>query len=99
MPTVAQVGNDLPTGGAVRTLPAQGVGESASLGENMARRRHQNGQLFRYKGKRVETWYARWWEDVVVDRQVRRQRKFIRLGTLKQLPTARLAQRDRKSVV
>ena len=65
----------------------------------MARRRHQTGQLFLYEGKRVKIWYARWWEDVVVGGEVRRQRKFIRLGTLKQIPTARLAQRELERVL
>lgn len=59
----------------------------------MARRRYQNGQLLQ-KGKRRRTWVGRWREDVIrPDGSKYRQRKSEVLGTLKEYPTRRLAER------
>lgn len=61
--------------------------------ERMARRRYQNGQLLQ-KGKRRRTWVGRWREDVIrPDGSKYRQRKSEVLGTLKEYPTRRLAER------
>jgi integrase len=59
----------------------------------MARRRYQKGQLFQ-KGKRQKVWVARWREDVIrPDGSRSRLRRSEVLGTLKQYPTRRLAER------
>jgi hypothetical protein len=59
----------------------------------MARRRFQNGRLF-LRGKNP-VWIGRWREDVVqADGLVRRIEKSVILGTKKQFPTKRLAQRS-----
>ncbi len=59
----------------------------------MARRRFQRGQLS-VRGKKQKVWVARWREDVVLpDGKVRRPRRCEVLGTLKEYPTRRLAER------
>ena len=61
--------------------------------ERMARKRYQRGQLFQ-KGKRQKVWVARWREDVIrADGSRYRLRRSEVLGTLKQYPTRRLAER------
>ena len=56
----------------------------------MARRRFQEGQVYR-KGK---TWIGRWREDVIMpDGNVRRIRRGRAIGTVKQYPTQKLALR------
>jgi len=61
--------------------------------ERMARKRYQRGQLFQ-KGKRQKVWVARWREDVIRPEGSRhRLRRSEVLGTLKQYPTRRLAER------
>ena len=60
----------------------------------MARRRYQQGTL-KLIGKRLKKWQARWREDVVTpDGQIKRVRKNEILGTLKEYPTRRLAERE-----
>lgn len=61
--------------------------------ERMARKRYQKGQLFQ-KGTRQKVWVARWREDVIrADGSRSRLRRSEVLGTLKQYPTRRLAER------
>ena len=55
----------------------------------MARRRYQKGQLW-LDGK---TWYGRWREDVLVGGVRKRIRREEAIGSLKEYPTKRLAQR------
>ncbi len=55
----------------------------------MARKRYQNGQLWQENG----VWLARWREDVVVGGIRKRIRPQEAIGTLKDYPTKRLAQR------
>ena len=57
----------------------------------MARRRYQQGSLIR----EADRWIARWREDVALPSgEVKRIRKKEELGTLKDLPTKKLAQRE-----
>lgn len=59
----------------------------------MARRRYQKGQLLR-RGKKVKVWIGRWREDTIRPDGTRcRQRRSEVLGTLKEYPTRRLAER------
>ncbi len=59
----------------------------------MARKRYQRGQLLQ-KGQRQKVWVARWREDVIrTDGSRYRLRRSEVLGTLKQYPTRRLAER------
>jgi len=61
--------------------------------ERMARKRYQTGQLFQ-KGKRKKVWVARWRDDVIrPDGSRYRLRRSETLGTLKDYPTRRLAER------
>jgi integrase len=61
--------------------------------ERMARRRYQNGQLL-LKGMRKKVWVARWREDIIrPDGTRHRPRRSEVLGTLKDYPTRRLAER------
>jgi integrase len=61
--------------------------------ERMARKRYQRGQLFQ-KGRRQKVWVARWREDEIrTDGSRHRLRRSEVLGTLKQYPTRRLAER------
>ncbi len=61
--------------------------------ERMARRRYQQGQLLQ-KGKKKKVWVGRWREDTIRPDGTRyRQRRSEILGTLKDYPTRRLAER------
>jgi len=61
--------------------------------ERMARKRYQRGQLL-LKGKRQKVWVARWREDTIrPDGSTHRPRRSEVLGTLKEYPTRRLAER------
>jgi len=63
-------------------------------GLQLARRRYQKGHLY-LRGKREEVWVGRWLEDELQsDSNVVRRRKSEVLGTIKQFPTKRLAQRE-----
>jgi integrase len=60
----------------------------------LARRRYQKGHL-RLRGKREKVWIGRWLEDELQsDGSVVRRHKSEVLGTLKEFPTKRLAQRE-----
>lgn len=69
------------------TLPT--ATESSGKGGSMARRRHQKGQVYLCG----EMWYGRYREDVIQDGQVVRVRRNTPLGTKKEYPTKRLAER------
>lgn len=59
----------------------------------MARRRYQKGRVF-LRGKKNDVWVGRWREDVVeADGTVRRVERSQVLGTKRELPTKRLAER------
>src|SRR5262249_10117910 len=62
---------------------------SASERGSMARKRYQKGQLW-LEGK---VWYGRWREDVVDEGGIRRVRRKAAIGSKKDYPTKRLAQR------
>lgn len=63
-------------------------------GFQLARRRYQRGHLH-LRGKREKVWVGRWKEDELMpDSTVVRRHKSEVLGTLKQFPTKRLAQRE-----
>jgi hypothetical protein len=58
----------------------------------MARKRYQNGRVF-LKGKKEEKWVGRYREDVVeITGTTRRVRRSVILGTMRELPTKRLAE-------
>src|SRR5436309_14693214 len=57
------------------------------------RKRYQHGRVF-LKGKKKEKWVGRYREDVVeMDGNTRRVRRSVILGTKRELPTKRLAER------
>jgi integrase len=59
----------------------------------VARKRYQHGRVF-LKGKKKEKWVGRYREDVVeMDGNTRRVRRSVILGTKRELPTKRLAER------
>jgi len=59
----------------------------------MARKRYQNGRVF-LKGKKEEKWVGRYREDVVeITGTTRRVRRSVIVGTKRELPTKRLAER------
>ena len=59
----------------------------------MARKRYQHGRVF-LKGKKEEKWVGRYREDVVeITGTTRRVRRSVILGTKRELPTKRLAER------
>jgi integrase len=61
--------------------------------ERMARRRYQQGQLLQ-RGEKKKVWVGRWREDTIRPDGTRfRQRRSEILGTLKDYPTRRLAER------
>ncbi len=59
-------------------------------GAKLARRRFQQGSLFK-SGKRQKMWVARWWEDAMTPGGSKRVRKAERLGLVADLPTRRKA--------
>ena len=61
--------------------------------KRMARKRYQRGQLL-LKGKERKVWVARWREDIIrPDGSICRRRRSQVLGTAKEYPTRRLAER------
>lgn len=56
----------------------------------MARKRYQRGQLW-LEG---EIWFGRWREDVLIDGARKRVRVQKEIGTRREYPTKRLAQRE-----
>src|ERR1035437_2768577 len=61
---------------------------------NLARRRYQRGSVF-LRGKRVRVWIGRWLEDELQpDGSIQRIHKSEVMGSLKDYPTKRLAQRQ-----
>lgn len=64
--------------------------------ENLARRRYQRGSLF-LRGKRFRVWVARWREDVIEGGRIRRVYRSEVLGTLEEIPTRPLAERELQS--
>src|SRR2546430_13335667 len=63
--------------------------ESSGERNSMARKRYQKGQLWLEQ----DGWHGRWREDVIVNGVRRRPRRHGIIGTLKDCPTKRLAQR------
>jgi integrase len=65
------------------------------VGLSLARRRYQKGSLKLRRGKREKVWVGRWLEDEIQsDGSIRRIHKSDVLGSLKDFPTKRLAQRE-----
>jgi hypothetical protein len=76
---------------ATSTISNKGIEVDGQIGKSMARRRYQRGQLSSVKG----SWIARWREDIIASNgKVRRVRRKETIGTVKQYPTKRLAQRE-----
>src|ERR1700686_5776686 len=72
--------------------PHRAVGTSGKE-NSMARKRYQNGRVF-LKGKKEEKWVGRYREDLVeVTGTTKRVRRSVILGTKRELPTKRLAER------
>ena len=63
--------------------------ESSGERNSMARKRYQKGQLW----LEPDGWHGRWREDVIVNGVRQRPRRHEIIGTLKDYPTKRLAQR------
>ena len=63
----------------------------------MARRRFQRGYLFLNQKKNGADWVGRWREDVLVDGVVKRKKRAVILGSRREYPTRRLAQRALES--
>lgn len=57
---------------------------------SVARRRYQKGQVYLYNDT---TWYGRYWADEIRDGKVKRVRKNTPLGSKREYPTKRLAER------
>ena len=73
------------------TISTKGIEVDGQIGKSMARRRYQRGQLSSVEGN----WIARWREDIIASKgEVRRVRRKETIGTVKQYPTKRLAQRE-----
>ena len=72
--------------------PHRAVGASGKE-NSMARKRYQNGRVF-LKGKKEEKWVGRYREDVAdITGTTKRIRRSVILGTKRELPTKRLAER------
>jgi integrase len=75
---------------ACGSVPACKRAESASQGKSMARRRFQEGQVYK-KGK---NWIGRWREDIAdANGYVHRVRRARVIGSIRELPTKPLARR------
>lgn len=64
----------------------------------MARRRYQRGQL-KQRGTRNPVWVGRWREDRIVDGQLKRVQRTVVLGTVRDLPTRKLAMRTLEAAI
>ena len=72
-------------------ISTKGIEVNGQIGKSMARRRYQRGQLSSVEGN----WIARWREDIIArNGEVRRVRRKETIGTVKEYPTKRLAQRE-----
>jgi integrase len=72
-------------------IPTKDIEVNGQIGKSMARRRYQRGQLSSIEGN----WIARWREDIIASNgEVRRVRRKETIGTVKEYPTKRLAQRE-----
>ena len=75
------------------TLCPERTVESSRKGNSMARNRYQRGRIF-LDGKNKDKWAGRYREDVIgTDGKIRRVRRYVILGTKRELPTKRLAGR------
>jgi len=78
--------------------PQRPVGSSRKE-NSMARKRYQRGGVF-LKGKLKDKWVGRFREDVVaVDGKVSRVRRTVILGSKRELPTKRLAERQMDTIL
>src|SRR5664279_1982245 len=75
-------------------LPTESSSQQRKAGFLLARRRYQRGTLIQ-RGKREKVWVGRWLEDELqTDGTIERIHKSEVLGSLKDFPTKRLAQRE-----
>ena len=75
-------------------LHAESLSQQRKAGISLARRRYQRGTLI-LRGKREKVWVGRWLEDELQpDETIKRVHKSEVLGSLKDFPTKRLAQRE-----
>src|ERR1035437_5016585 len=73
------------------TISTKGIEVDGQIGKSMARRRYQGGQLSSVEGD----WIARWRGDIIASNgEVRRVRRKETIGTTREYPTKRLAQRE-----
>lgn len=73
--------------------------ESSRKETSMARKRYQRGRVF-LDGKNKDKWAGRYREDVIgTDGKTRRVRRYIILGTKRELPTKRLAERRMDTIL
>jgi integrase len=81
------------------TLRVHRETESSSERSSMARKRYQQGSVY-LVGKSKDKWVGRYREDVIgIDGNARRVRREVILGSKRDLPTKRLAQRRMDSVL
>ena len=65
----------------------------------MARKRYQRGRVF-LEGKKKDKWAGRYREDVMeIDGKTRRVRRYVILGSKRELPTRRLAERKMDAIL
>lgn len=76
---------------SVCTLPSPTASTGQERGEDLARRRFQKGQIIFSAARQV--WLGRYREDVIREGRVVRTRPQVVLGTKRELPTRRLAER------
>src|SRR5713226_3101964 len=73
--------------------------ESSRKENSMARKRYQRGRVF-LDGKMKDKWAGRYRKDVIgMDGKVQRVRRYVILGTKRELPTKRLAERKMDSIL
>src|SRR5690242_14587241 len=76
------------------TLRSQGQRIDEQGGNDLSRRRYQQGQLLLKQRGEEKAWVGRWREDVIQDGCQRRVRRTEVLGTLRDFPTRKLARRE-----
>ena len=73
---------------------AESLSQQRKAGISLARRRYQKGTVIK-RGTREKVWVGRWLEDVILsDGTIKRVHKSEVLGSVKDFPTKRLAQRE-----
>jgi len=94
LPSSSQVTSVSPTPPPLVESRQESLSQQRKAGISLARRRYQKGSVIK-RGTREKVWVGRWLEDVILpDGTIKRVHRSEVLGSVKDFPTMRLAQRE-----